>query len=312
MSRKQFSGGGMNRTVVELDVDTSRICGTGGADYPALYWQAQLSISRPNAPLTDYIFRIVQAQLWLQPGSKIADARTIVLGRIMYGFQNYDADEYLNFEFPLDSRRIEAIERHRQSGSVKMRFDVQIHVDEFAPIQAPAESKRPNLWGPRNNHRLTLQEGIEIPQTHWISNVLPGLGYGKVHVLEFPAASLEKCEALDNSFKALNQAVEAHRQGRYDDAAAKCRVALDPFFEYEERSEPNGSKRRIPIVKKSWETRAGEKTYQWLNGTLGVLKAAANPSHHTPNSHFDQVESQMLIAVTAAVVNYAARILGQT
>lgn len=109
-----------------------------------------------------------------------------------------------------------------------------------------------------------------------------------------------------NSFKALNQAVEAHRQGRYDDAAAKCRVALDPFFEYEERSEPDGSKRKIPIVKKSWETRAGEKTYQWLNGTLGVLKAAANPSHHTPNSHFDQVESQMLIAVTAAVINYGA------
>jgi hypothetical protein len=306
--RRQFSHG-LSGSIIELDYDCSRLCGTGGADYPYLFWQTHLAISPANNPQIDYAFRILEAQLFLQPaGMKIADARPVIVNRVAYGFEDYKGNELINLEFPLDSKRIEVIENNRNGGSVKFRFDVQVHVDEYAPVLAPAESKRPTLWSLRRAQQLSFQEAIEISQTQWISSVLPGLGYGKVHVLEFPAAPLASCAGLDHSFKALNQAIDAHRQGRYDDAAGKCRVALDPFFDYVDQDQLDGTKRKIPIVKKVWQTRVGEHTYIWLNETLGVLKAAANPSHHSPNSHFDQIESQMLIAVVAAVVNYAARV----
>jgi len=306
MSRKQFNNN-MGGAIAELDIDVSKLCGTGGAEYPYLVWQLQLALTPRKAVQTDYAFRSVTAQLYFSGGQKIADARPISLHRVIQGHQAYWGDEYLNFEFPLDARRIEAIERRRQGGSMKFRLDVQIHVDEYGAIPAHAESKRPALWGLCAVQWLSLQEEIQIPQTDWIERVLPAVGYGKVHILEFPATPLEACAALDHSFKALKQAEEKHRLGFYDDAAGKCRVALDPFFEQELVDPTHPESRKKPVLKKSWETKLGQATHDWLKATLGAIKDAANPPHHSPNEHYSQLDSQMILAVTTAVVAYIAR-----
>jgi hypothetical protein len=306
MSRRQFSGG-MSRTFAELDMDVSRLHGTGGPDYPHLYWQAQLALLPQKSPLNDYAFRPVTAQLFFSPGQKIADARPIVLHRLIHGHQTFWGEEYLNFEFPLDARRIEAIERFRQGGSLKLRLDVQLQVEEYGIIEAHVESKRPAVWGLRNVHCLSLMEEIQIPQTDWIERVLPGLGYGKVHILEFPATPLDACAALDHSFKALKQAEEKHRLGFYDDAAGKCRLAIEPFFDHEPVDAGHPESRKIPVLKKHWETKLGKATYDWLKTTLGSIKDATNPPHHSPNEHYGQLDSQMILAVTTAVVAYIAR-----
>src|SRR5437762_1389405 len=86
------------------------------------------------------------------------------------------------------------------SWQLQLRLDVQLHVEEYGPIEAHTESKRPNLWGLRNVHRLTLQEQIEISQTHWIERVLPMVGWGKIHVIELPAVPIESCQSFDHSF----------------------------------------------------------------------------------------------------------------
>jgi hypothetical protein len=306
MSRRQFSGS-MSRTIAELEIDVSRLSGNGGADYPCLWWQLQLALISQKAPQTDYAFRSVAAQLYFSTGQKIADARPISLHRVIQGYQDYWGDEYLNFEFPLNVRRIEAIERHRQGGSLQFRLDVQIQVDEYGAIPAHEESKRPALWGLLNVHRLALQEGFQIPQTDWVERVLPNIGYGKVHIVEFPAAPLEACAALDHSFKAIKQAEEKHRLGFYDDAAGKCRLAIEPFFDYEPVDPGHPDSRRIPVLKKHWETKLGKATYDWLKTTFSSIKDAANPPHHSPNEHYSQLDSQMILAVTTAIVAYIAR-----
>ena len=227
--------------------------------------------------------------------------------RLIRGYQPHWGDEYLNFEFPLDARRIEAIERLRQGGSLQCRLDVQVHVDEYGIVPAHVESKRPALWGLLTVHRLTLQEGFQIPQSDWVERVLPNIGYGKVHLLEFPAAPLEACAALDHSFKALKQAEEKHRLGFYDDAAGKCRLAIEPFFDYEPVDPIHPDSRKIPVLKKSWEAKLGKATYDWLKTTLGSIKDASNPPHHSPNEHYSQLDSQMILAITTAVVAYITR-----
>jgi hypothetical protein len=306
MSRKHFNSG-MGRSLAELDMDISRLCGNGGADYPHLMWQLQLALVPQKAPQTDYAFRSVAAQLYFATGQKIADARPFSLDRVIRGYQAYWGDEYLNFEFPLDARRIEAIERLRQGGSLQCRLDVQIQVDEYGAIAAHVESNRSALWGLLTVHRLTLQEGFQIPQTDWIERVLPNIGYGKVHIVEFPATPLDACAALDHSFKALKQAEEKHRLGFYDDAAGKCRLAIEPFFDYEPVDASHPESRKIPVLKKHWETKLGKATYDWLKSTLGSIKDASNLPHHSPNEHYSQLDSQMILAITTAVVAYIAR-----
>src|SRR5262245_55915953 len=101
MSRHQFRGG-ISSTLAELDIDTSRLSGGGGADYPYLFWQIQLGIFPQKAPHTDYAFRTAEAQLYFLPGHKIADARPMILHRVLRGYHEHPGDEYLNFEFPLD------------------------------------------------------------------------------------------------------------------------------------------------------------------------------------------------------------------
>jgi len=305
MSRRQFNTG-MGRTLAELDIDVSRLSGNGGVDYPHLFWQLEMPLQSPKTPLNDYALRSVAAQIYFTTGPKIADARPVSLHRIIHGYQPYAGSEYLNLEFPLDARRVEAIERQRQGGSLQFRLDMQIQVDEYGALPAHEPSKRPALWGLNNVHLMTLQETFQVTQSDWITRVLPNIGYGKVHILEFPATSLDACAALDHSFKALKQAEEKHRLGFYDDAAGKCRLAIEPFFDHEPAANHPES-RKIPVLKKHWETKLGKATHDWLKTTLGSIKDAANPPHHSPNEHYSQLDSQMILAVTTAVVAYIAR-----
>jgi len=150
---------------------------------------------------------------------------------------------------------------------------------------------------------------VTVTRDVWTSRVLPQVGYGVVHVLEFPATPLEACASMDHAFKALKQAQELHKIGLYDEGVGKCRVALEKFFEYEDKTGGDGKTRRTPVFVKSWETKLGKSTYDWLNGSLGAIKDAANRTHHSPNIHYSQFDSQMIIAITTAVVAYAARTL---
>jgi hypothetical protein len=76
---------------------------------------------------------------------------------------------------------------------------------------------------------------------------------------------------------------------------------MEPFFNYVAVDPANKDFRKIPALKKSWQTRVGEASYIWLNSTLGAIKDAANPTAHSPNRHFDQFESQMLQAITQSM-----------
>ncbi len=69
----------------------------------------------------------------------------VSIGRVIHGYQPYAGTSYLNFEFPLDARRIKSIERHRQGGSLQFHLDVQIYFKEYGLLPAHPELKRPQV-----------------------------------------------------------------------------------------------------------------------------------------------------------------------
>lgn len=286
--------------LIELDKNTSNIWGGGNAGYPCLTWQVPLIISFHKQGGQRFVFRSGEAQLRLN-STKIADAQPISLDRVIQHGQP-KMTTYLNLEFALNLQQISALERDRQGGSVKLDFWVNLHIDELRRVQLLGA----DVWDLGELSVARLQEKIEISQSDWIEHVLPGIGYGKIQVVEFPAIPLESCQALNHSFQSLKQAEEKHRLGFYDDAVGKCRMALERFFD----SVPvnlTPDSRKIPVLKKSWERKLGKATYDWLNSTLGAVKDASNPTHHSPIAHYDQLESQMILAITTAVVAYVAR-----
>ncbi|MDD2701160.1 MAG: hypothetical protein PHH36_07955 [Sideroxydans sp.] len=289
---------------VEASIKPEYVSGQGAGVLPRLNFQVRLVITEEQGmgqqkPVQAWSFGMLSGEL-LVGTEKVADIRPYSINNRMLGGQNYPYDTHLNIEVQLDPRRIEWLEQKRAGKSFEATLKIQLQVQSFGFNQHTKDFSSGLL------EASTIQGDIRfsVADTHWREQVLPGLGYGKVMMVELPAVSLEACKALDHSYKALEKAQKQLALGLYDDAVGSCRVALDQFFEQVDKPDDPGKK--IPKLKKSWELRLGEATYQWLNSSLGAIKAEANTPHHSPNNHFDRLEAQMLMMVTTALISFAA------
>lgn len=290
---------------IEASVNIENVQGIGGSVLPRIFFQVRLNISDEHGwPLHDQVqawsFGVLAGELFIGH-EKFADIRTYSLNTMRSGKQNYPTEFNLNVEAPLDARRIEWLERLRAGKSFVGRLHIDLQVQLFGRNQHTPEFSCGLLGAP------CIQGDIPftVPDTQWRERVLPGLGYGKVMVVELPVVSLESCAALDHSFKALENAQKQFSLGMYDETAGSCRVALDQFFEQVDKGDSSG--KTIPKLKKGWETKLGAVTHQWLDDALGAIKETTNKPHHSPNKHFDRLGAQMLMMITTALVSYAAQ-----
>lgn len=289
---------------VDALIKPEGVAGQGAGILPRLWFQVKLSISGEYAwhrqqDVQAWSFGNLSGEL-LIGNERVGNIQPYSVSRAHYRKQHYPAEEYLNIEIPLDVRRIEWIESNRagRSFDAKLRMNLEVQVfgrDTFI---------EPISYGLLQVSSIQGDIPFTIPDTQWREKVLPGLGYGKVMIVELSAVSLESCKALDHSYKALEKAQKQFSLGLYDESVGSCRVALDRFFEPVDKGD--GSGKTVPKLKKSWEPRLGEATYQWLNSAFGAIKTEANKPHHSPNKHFDRLEAQMLMMITTALISYAA------
>jgi hypothetical protein len=289
---------------IEAQIDGSKIQAAGGIYYPRLIVPLHVIIKGIELKHQNEVYSAqlgaIQGELAFN-GQKISDSLQCHLNRLVYEFEN---DENVNLEFPLDVRRIEWIEQQRQGS-----FQGSVHISMSSLVLGQARGKQDQQKPPVAFRDAVAIQGdipFTVPDTQWRESILPGLGYGKVIAIELPAIPIESFQRLDHSFKAMSQAQKLFQIGHYDDAVAKCRTALEQFFENVDADKGDGTTKKIPILKKSWEAKLGLATYNWLNESLGVIKAVSNQTHHTPNNHFDRLGAQMLIQITAALISYAA------
>ena len=296
--------------MIEADIEESKIYGTGNHFAPRIMLPMNINIAHGYMQQDEgIVLRRIHVKLCPTPHYAIAETSAEVNQLITKQYNTMKTTVHL--DFLVDNSRIAALEKLRNGGDLKLRVEASLITDRLRSLNPPNPQAIPSSWAYCDRSDLRLSEELIIPRDTWISRVLPQLGYGVVHVLEFPAAPLEACQQLKSSFDAMVQAQERHRIGMYDDAVGKCRVALDPFFEMIEKPDDKGVVRRVPKLKRSWESKLGEATYGWLNGVFGAIREAGNPNHHTPSAHYDQVESQMILVTTAAVLAFVARTLGK-
>jgi hypothetical protein len=290
---------------VDASVNIENVQGIGGSVLPRIFFQVRLNISDEHGwHLRDQVqawsFGILTGEL-LIGNEKVADIKTYSLNNMRSGKQDYPTEFTLNIEASLDARRIEWLERKRagKSFEAKLHIDLQVQIfgrNQHTPDFAFGLMSVPSIYG---------DIPLVVPDTQWRERVLPGLGYGKVMVVELPAVSLESCAVLEHSFKALENAQKQFSLGLYDETAGSCRVALEQFFEPADKGD--GSGKMVPKLKKSWEPSLGAATHQWLDDALSAIKDSTNKPHHSPHNHFDRLGAQMLMMITTALVSYAAQ-----
>ena len=142
-------------------------------------------------------FGAIQSELVFN-GQKIADSLPRQLNKLVFDF---DQDENVYLEFPLDAHRLEWIEQQRQ-GSLKGLVRVSISSLVLGPPRGTQEQhKAPVTF----SHAVANHGEVDftVPDAQWREHVLPGLGYGKVIAIELPAVPIESFQKLNHSFKAI-------------------------------------------------------------------------------------------------------------
>jgi hypothetical protein len=298
-----------NYNIVKAEVGEDALRASGGLACPKLTYNLRITIDHGSLA-RHYALQPtgLEAELSKEEAtlarSKLCHILSIIPGGLMF-YQ----DQPHPLEFDLDRFQIEALEKIRDGGDLRLSINFRLYLNKLRllnpdSLQKPMDER---IYGIIAPHCLCLQTELLISRDRWTQQVLPQLGYGQVHIVEMPAMPLDSVKTLKHAFDALRQAESHHRNGLYDDAVGKCRVALDPFFETIEVPDKQGKTKKAPVLKTSWETKLGKATYDWLNASLGAIKDPANKPHHSPNNHFDQFESQMIIALTTNLVAYAAR-----
>jgi hypothetical protein len=292
---------------VEASVNIEGICGSGGQVFPRLTIPISFSIKeQPGDPSSPFIqavsFNLLTGEL-IVGSERVGDIRPASIDQVGMRFHLYQDEIPVYLEIPLDPRRIEWLEKTRAGKSLEGTLNLKLSVQVFGSLSTPSNHSSDSKTGLRGASNIQGQVPFRIPDTQWRERVLPALGYGKILVIELPAIDLDACKAMELSFKALEKARRHFDHGFYDEAVAACRVAMEPFFEYVDKGD--GSGKRIPKLKKSWEIKLGAATYEWLDRAFGAIKADTNKSHHSPNNHFDRLGAQMLLMVTTALIAYA-------
>ena len=305
--RAQF-GAFEQYAIAEADVPENEINGSGGTAAPLIWLPMRIDISHGALQERDALEVVsVTGKLATSSGFSFS-SQPVSIDTILSKKYSRLHSHPVYLEFPQDTPRLAELERLRAGGDLKLRFDAVLHLNKLYSLDEKlAGPVAKPVWGYVSSHRLHLQAELTVPRDAWVTRVLTNVGYGSVLTVEFPAVPVQGCEKLSHSFQALHQAQELHKLGRFDDAVGKCRVALDPFFDWIEKAGEDGVVRRVPILKRSWETQLGQATYVWLNDATRAIKEAANPTHHRVAPHYDQLESQMVFAITTALVSYAAR-----
>ena len=218
------------------------------------------------------------------------------------------ADHPVYLEFPLDTGRITLLEKLRNGGDLKLRLKLRLDTEQLhAVAEIPSQYLKTFAWAHVQQYEQTIDEEITFPQSSWVSRVLPQVGYGKIHLIELPAVPIAETETVGHAFAALKKAQDHHRNGDYDDAVGKCRMALEQFFQTVEVKDDEEKPKRIPKIKPAWEIRLGAATAKWLDDSLIGIKDVANKTMHSPSRHVDQFESQMIQAIVTTLISYAAR-----
>jgi len=288
---------------IEAQVEGNNVQSNGGSLYPKLVVPLLLNVKGLKGDECRSIqLGFIQAEL-IVAGQRVADSILNQLNRLVFEF---DQDEHVYLEFPLDTHRLEWIEQQRKGS---MEASVRLKLSCLTLGKERGKLAEENQLAFRDASTIQGDISFTVADTQWREKVLPGLGYGKVIAIELPTVPIEAFQSLEHSYKALEQAQKQFQLGHYDEAVGKCRVALEQFFEMADKGD--GSGKKIPRLKSLWETRLGKSTYRWLDESLGAIKVAANKPHHSPNHHFDRLGAQMLIMVTAALISYAAREIGQ-
>jgi hypothetical protein len=204
-------------------------------------------------------------------------------------------------EFSISHEIISKIEKNR-NGDLFLLLSVALQAAIHEEITFPNNQKRSFVSGFDKGHGHI---NFHIPQSQWVSNILPQTGFDCFKIIELPTTSLLVPKEYKKSLDELDVARKYYLNGDYDKVVAHCRSALDPF---------KLSKGKIQSYIKSksefdWLNVMLEATDEWLIKIVKSTSHFTSKAHHIPSvGHFDQSQAEIITMMTTAIIAYIGRL----
>jgi hypothetical protein len=313
-----------NRGVGKVSINGGGIRGEGGALHPQLVVPMKFDLGNFPAEAMLAVYRVkatLAAEQHPYPGNALCrpTAEDLIDNFPVHSLPQGDISRSVDLRFWLSSAEVENIEtiRHKSPTST---FILHVAVEagiawvktynqmgQTAQPDSPWEmnfgmfSQLYPFWTCRI---ATIQ--VEIDQSHWIDNVLPGLGYDCLRLLEltFPPSLPDH----PNAAAQFDQARNALDQRRYGDCISACRGLLKMW----EKQYGSNSKQRIAeLVAADRQWPEGDIRRSLLDVLWKEVLDIANAPHHPEGSVtaeiFDGRDARLLLLLTSALSEYVER-----
>lgn len=291
----------------QFTVDASQITGQGGPESPQLFVPIVLTLTprqQSNThPYTQFDIIHIDAELFLTTrGIKTSWQSKLVHIPV------WQPTQYpMTLFFPITRETIHYIQKYREAdvpGSLRLTIQVAHYPD--APRPEPNKPQPPPAI--RLIDTTAGHHDFTIEQSRWIKNVLPGLGYDTVTLIEIPHVSPVLPAEYANAVPELAHARQYFHTGDYHKTVIHCRIALDRIhnqFPHEKDKLPKDGR------------------FQWLQANLKANHAfaeaivdanysMANKAHHASGVTFSRAEAETILLMSTAILAYIGNILPET
>jgi hypothetical protein len=209
---------------------------------------------------------------------------------------------------PLNVYQLRQIEEQR-IGDISLKFDFTFEFAKHYPVArqqvfAPIEKFETNF----------LSMTVTLPRSVWVDKVLPGLGYGKIYLVEVPTPEKSIGGTIIKAVEEFQLAQQHMLQGDYNKVLNHCRNALERLSnarKYEGSKENPSFADKIDSllsVLPGVPTGArGDNLRRILKDLYGLTSM---PEHPSP-PHFTRDDAEMTIQITTAVLSYIGKFLSR-
>lgn len=289
-----------NSTYNKCSIDPTEINSVGGPDNPKLQVWLNLELDPGEGKnLQAYILTSIEARFRvLNSPFDIATGTTTQYCKVN---RKYSWKLMLEFEF--SAYKILKIEE-RRIDNLKSSISLNFRAIYFDSISLPSVSSKKEVTVMTDMSQSQCNIELEIPQSLWITKLLPGLGWKPSRLIELPSAIELIPEEYSQSLGELDKANEYYLRGDYDKVVAHCRSAIDPI---------KASWKDLKQVFKSesenkWIDAINTGTSDWLDTMINSTYQLCSKTHHNRSiGHFDRHSSQVILMITTAIIGYAGK-----
>ena len=303
------------RTESDISLEANRIRGQGGPEYPYLFIPIEFILrpSEDKGKIKAY------SLLWIKSSLHV---RNIKIGEgvsesiVEYSWPHLSPREIYT-EIPLDVYRIGKIEEQRQ-GDIELQLKGSALIAEHPLVTKAGINER-------QEYRKDVEEfttgrfdiTFSIPQSHWVDKILPGLGYGKVKLIELPIPEKIVPDTFQKALKELQESQRYFVKGDYDKVVAHCRSAVQLIPEalsidlsgIERPSFSDKVKKFLEEHLSAFLTDSKRKSLETI--IKATWKLSSIPHHPSPPGYFNRNDAEAILQITIIILAYVGKLLKQ-